>query len=72
MDSLHLKSIAILSLPGPVRDPVPSERHCPNKITAEQALGPIVGPLAKNLGATQKVIQVAAKVQLDMFLDTHP
>ncbi|KAJ7171249.1 hypothetical protein C8R46DRAFT_1190645 [Mycena filopes] len=39
---------------------------------AEQALGPVVGPLAAPLSVTQKIIQVTAKVELDTFLLFHP
>ncbi|KAJ7143867.1 hypothetical protein C8R44DRAFT_759050 [Mycena epipterygia] len=39
---------------------------------AEQALGPVVGPLAAPLSVTQKLIQITAKVQLDMFMLFNP
>ncbi|KAJ7770765.1 hypothetical protein B0H16DRAFT_1775030 [Mycena metata] len=39
---------------------------------AEQALGPVVGPLAAPLSVTQKIIQVTAKVELDSFLLFNP
>ncbi|KAJ7115100.1 hypothetical protein C8R43DRAFT_1191737 [Mycena crocata] len=39
---------------------------------AEQALGPLVGPLAAPLSVTKKLIQITAKIQLDTFLLFHP
>ncbi|KAJ7042164.1 hypothetical protein C8F04DRAFT_1229920 [Mycena alexandri] len=39
---------------------------------AEQALGPVIGPLAAPLSVTQGIIQVTAKVELDSFLLFNP
>ncbi|KAJ7062607.1 hypothetical protein C8F01DRAFT_1281450 [Mycena amicta] len=39
---------------------------------AEQALGPVVGPLAAPLDVTQSIIQVAGKVQLETFMLFNP
>ncbi|KAJ7708163.1 hypothetical protein B0H17DRAFT_1191656 [Mycena rosella] len=39
---------------------------------AEQALGPLVGPLAAPLDVTQKIIQITAKVELDSFMLFNP
>jgi hypothetical protein len=38
----------------------------------EQALGPLIVPLAAPLGVTQKLIQLTAKIQLDAFMLFNP